>query len=575
MKEKTLKSVLLFLLLSLILVTIFSVIYWFEYKNDLDSLEYIGDSDWKKPEKLVSELFTDNFSVITVDNEFKLFYIKKDINNLQEDLYINQYNLKGELNNKNKYKTAKSLNYFSVIKEGNFVHLFTIEGDKDSAQNLIYYKLDEKNETKSKKVLLNNISYTTSLVSHKYNNKFFIALTADKNNKNYIELVKFNPETDKIVNVSKVEFSKKEKRLGIRYPEFVFTNNKIYLSYLREDPSMLFTSTSDKTNKRELILEVLDFNFENIQNEKIIVDRAYKRDKSSKPEMIIDKDNLYIYYHHYNLDNSQTFMNKAVFSLKDDKTENIVAVDNNTIAAIDHLEKNDKHYLVYNKFKNIRSSIYLYETTKLTDNEPGNILFSQYQMSYNPKINANQDSLQIVWAEKNNNRNDIYFSTNNGKRKAGFWEILGLNVSGENSVFAIAPIYFLALPILSVIRNFHIIFFAGVVLILLYIMANKFNLSKFKNTLDNVYVSYITIMLSFGFISYLTTIPEYFFFPGVPLTRYIPFIFASAFLAVLLMLRRSEIDTEASPFLAIAGLTLWMYWVSQINLVFFLAHYFF
>ena len=144
MKEKTLKSVLLFFLLSLILITIFSLVYWFEYRNDLDSLDYIGDPDWKEPKMLVSELFTDNYSVISENNKFKLFYIDKNVDNIKETLYINEYNLNGELKNRDKFKVVNSLNHFSVIKDDEFTHLFTVEGEKESELNLIYYRLDKK-----------------------------------------------------------------------------------------------------------------------------------------------------------------------------------------------------------------------------------------------------------------------------------------------------------------------------------------------------------------------------------------------------------------------------------------------
>lgn len=575
MKKKTLKSVLLFLLLSLILVTIFSLVYWFEYKDNLDELDYIGNPAWEEPEILVSELYTDNFSVLTEKDKFDLFYIDKNPDGIKETLYINQYDLNGELENRKKFKEAKSLNYFSIINDNQFNHLFTIEGEKDSEQKLIYYKLDKKNNIKEKEIILTNLSYTISLVSHKFDNDFYIALTADKKNKNYIELIKFNEKSKKILRNSRVGYSSNNQRLGTRYPEFSFANNKIYLSYLREDPSKLFSSTSDKTNKRELILEVVNSQFEISQDKKQIIDRAFKRDKNSKPKMVLNNENLYIYYHHYNLDDNRLYMNKATISLFDDKVKSIKKFGDNTIVALDHLTKNEIHYLVYNKFKNIRSSLYLRENESLQNDRPGNILFSQYKMSYNPKISSNQAGLQLVWAENNHNRKDLYYSTNIGSRKAGFWEVIGLDISGERSVFFIAPIYFLALPVLTVIRNFHMIFAASVVLILLYIMANRFNLAAFKNKLDNVYISYIIIMIAFGIISYFITIPEYFFFPGVPLIKYIPFMFGTSFFAVILMLSRSEIDTEASPFLAIAGVTLWMYWVGQINLVFFLSYYFF
>jgi hypothetical protein len=52
-------------------------------------------------------------------------------------------------------------------------------------------------------------------------------------------------------------------------------------------------------------------------------------------------------------------------------------------------------------------------------------------------------------------------------------------------------------------------------------------------------------------------------------------MFLAAFIAVIIMLSRSEVDTELSPFLAIGGSILWFYWVAQINLVFFISHYFF
>lgn len=575
MKEKTLKSVLLFLGLSLILVTIFSLVYWLEYRNDLDALDYIGDPSWEEPQLLVSELYTDNFSVISEKNSLRLFYIDKNPDNSKETLFINQYDLNGKLIDKEKFKTAQSLNYFSVINDSESINLFTLEGEKDSKQKLVYYNLDQNNNIKEKKVILSDLSYTISLISHKNNDEFYIALTADKDNKNYIEFVKYIPETNKVINKSKIEYSKEGQRLGIRYPEFLFEDKKIYLTYLREDPSKLFTSTSDKTNKRELILEVANQDFETFSKEKQIIDRAFKRGKNSKPEMILDNNNLYILYHHYNLEDSKLFMNKAKISLTNNEIEKIEKFGDNTIASIDYLKKDEKYYLIYNKFENINSSLYLFENKNLENDNLGNILFSQYKMSYSPYISNNDKGLQIVWAETNNNRKDIYYSTNIGSRKAGFWEVIGLDISGENSVFFIAPIYFLALPALSVIRNFHIIFAAGVVLILLYIMANKFNLSGLKNKLDNVYISYIIMMIAFGIIGYFITIPEYFFFPDVPLNKYIPYIFGASFLAVLLMLSRSEIDTEASPFLAIAGVTLWMYWVAQINLVFFLSHYFF
>jgi hypothetical protein len=574
MKKKTLNTFLLFLLISSILITIFSVYYWLEYKNNLNELNYIGNTDWQNPKLLVSELFNANFAVTSARDHFKLFYIDRDGKTGKESLFISENNLKGEILNQKKFITAQALNKFSVLKDNNFIHLFVIKGNSDAKQKLLYYKLDRANNIKNKKVILTDISYSISLISHKYNNQFFLGLTANRENKNYIKLVKFNPINNNIVTRSISDSGQNRRVLGLRYPELIFKNKKIYLTYLREDPSHLFTSTNDKTNKRQICLQILETDFK-MNSEKIIIDRAFKRDKNSKGNMIVDDNKLNILYHRYNLKDNQLYMNKIVFNLQDNKLRNTEQIGNNTIAAIDYLKKDNTFYIAYNKFNHINSSIYLYKNDHIGDINEGSILFSQYKMSSNPYIFKSEKGVHLIWSEVDNNRKSIYYSTNIFPRKAGFLEILGLNIRDNDLLFLVVPIYFFGLPLLAVFRNLHLPFVAGIILSLIYILTNKFRLEKIKNKLDNVYISYLIVMVLVLISAPLMTGYELIFLPKPPVGKHIPYIFFVALLAVIFILKRSKIDTEASPFLATGASFLWLYWVAQINLVFYAHYYFF
>ncbi len=576
MKKKTRNNLFLFLAISLILITIFSIVYWFEYKDDLDKLDYIGDSKWQKPVMIEENIITNNISAISEKNFLKLFYIKKNQNTNEESLIIKRHNFSGEKISEKEVLKAPSLNNFSVINGDNYDHLFAIIGDSDEKQNLKYYKIDENDKIESQKVLLDDLSYSLSLNTLQNNDDFYIGLTTNNpnTNKNYIKLIHYNSNSNEIKSINKTDKNEEGNLLGLRYPQLLYNEDTLYLTYLREDPSKLFASSNDKTNKRQVVLETLSKDLNN-KSDKEILDRAYKRDKNSVPEMIVDNGNLNIFYHKYDLIEKVVNMNKLVFSLNNHEYNESEKIDSSVVSKLDHLKRNDKHFIILNKFDNIDSLLYLYQGSNLNDLDKANRLFSQYKTSSNPGIFQNEKGLHVIWTENNKNRQNIYYSNNINSRKAGFFEIMGLNVSREKSVFFIAPLYMMAMPFVALIKNFHILFISAILLILLYISTNKFNLEKVKNKLDNVYISYILIMIIFGIMSAFLATFSNFFFPAVPELKFMPLMFLAAFIAVLVMLSRSEIDTDLSPFLAIGGSILWFYWVSQINLVFFISHYFF
>lgn len=576
MKKKTRKNLFLFLVLSLILVTIFSIVYWFEYKDDLDKLNYIGDSNWQKPILIEENIITNNISAISEKNFLKLFYIAKNQNNNEESLIIKRHNFNGEKITEKEILKSSSLNNFSLIQGDKYDHLFAIIGESDKNQKLNYYKIGEKDDIVSQKILLNDLSYSSSLTSVQNNDDFYVGLTTNdiRTNKNYIKVMRYNTINNEIKVINKTDKNEEGNTLGLRYPQLLLENNNIYLSYLREDPSKLFASSNDKTNKRQLVLEILDNDLAN-REEKIILDRAYKRDKNSKPEMIVDNGNLNIFYHKYDLVEKVVNMNKLEFSLSNHEFNESKKIDSRVISKLYHLKRDENHFIVFNKFDNIDSLLYLYQGSNLKDLDKANRLFSQYKTSSNPGIFQNEKGLHVIWTENNGNKQNIYYSNNINSREVGFFELIGLNLSDENSVFFIAPLYFLTVPLLSVFRNFHIIFAAALIFIIIYILTNKFNLEKVKNKLDNVFIAYTISMIIFAILSYFLSTPEYFFFPKAPLLKFIPTIFLASFFAVIIMLSRSEINTDLSPFLAAIGIVLWFYWVAQITLVFSIAHYFY
>ena len=574
MKRKTLNTFLLFLLLCFILIGSFSFFYWSEYNDDLEALDYIGDPDWQKPHLLVSDVFRDNYSVTTHDNYFNLFYLQKNNENTRENLYITKNNFSGDTLNKNHFLESQSLNNFSVIKpkNSNLTHLFVVKGKDDSNQELVYYQLDQSNKIQRKKILLTDLSYTISLDAKEYNNQFYIGLTADRNTKYIIELFKYNV-ADNNIKRKTLEESSKGNTLGVRYPDLVFKDNKILLTYLREDPDQLFASSVDKTNTYQLCFQTLNLQLEPL-NQRLILDRAFIRDHNSQP-LIISESNqnqLNIFYHRYDPNNKQVYLNHSRLNLNN-HSFSTKKIGNEIINSIDYTKNNKKYQIAYSKFKNISSHIYLYQNNKLDNINNSKKLFD-YKLSSNPQLFNSENGLHLLWTEINKNNKDLYYSTNLYPREAGFFEILGINLSEGMSILLVAPIYLLALPILNVFTNTHIILFAGFIFSLIYYLVNKIRIMKIKNMLDNLYIAYILVMILIIGITPLISSYGTFFNPNIPSDQHIPIIFLAAFIAVLILLSKLNKMTDISPLLATGAAFLWLYWIAQINLVFSAHHYF-
>ncbi len=564
----------IFFLVSFLIVATFSFSIWWQNRDNKETLAHVGDPDWSSPVELTDTAYSGKYDYTIFSENFVTAYLQRDRKSKEETLFLQSHNFKGETLDKKNFITAGSLNNFSLHQIDDDIILFAITGERDSEQSLKYFRINQSFEIVEERVIIDNLSYANGLKSIREKNDFYLAYFADREKSYVIELVKYNLKEDNYKKKTVIDKAEDNSRsLNLRYPDLSLHNNNIVLAFLRQDPGMVFSGSKDKNNQHNIAMQFFDKELNQQSNIKSLT-RARFENKYSQPRLISEDNDIHVFFQKYDVKGENLYLQHLKYDLQMDKVSEEKRAGTKTRVSPDYTRKGDKYYFVYREFERASSFLYLDEVDQIDLSGRGDRLFSQFNLSKNPKIFSTEEGEHLLWIENDENQPGLYYSNNIYGRDIGFMEIVGLHSSRKGSSLLSLPIYFLGTPFLSVFRNFHLVFFTGLIVALIYFPAVKFRWEKIKNLFDNIYISFSLTFVILLFLLYFASNISYLFFPKTPDGVYIPYIFASAFVGVMALLTQAVTDDELNPLIAVSGTILWIYWINMANLVIFAPQYF-
>jgi len=567
--SKELKVTISFLIISFLLISIFSFLNWYQKKDELRNLNHIGHPDWSQPLKLASDIYNYNFSVISGDNNLTYFYLTRNSENKYETLFSKKINFEGSVINSKNLFSKKSLNDFEVYKEDDLIHLYTILGDDDSKQKLKYFQLDRKFNIVNEYIIKRGLDYAYGLNLVNYKDNTYITYNSMVENNYEVELLKYNNSKNKLL---------KERELNnyedARLPEIKIYNNELYLSFLKLNPQKKYQiGSSSRVNKYILFLEKYNLNLGKKTKAKKL-DSAFLKDERSQPKLNIINDNEFIvFYHKFQDLKKEILMNQVKYNIKENKVVSKKETGKN-IVNIDIANNNEK--IIYAGQSKRKSILYISKFSNLNDPDlKSQRLFTKKNFSYNPKflrINSNEF---LSWIEMENGKNNIYHANTLNPNNPGFFEIIGLEFSENKMNYITAPLYFISMPILSIFRNLYILAIAVITLALLYYLNYKYDNSMLRLINKNIYVSFIIGVISIILFILFFLKFSVLFYPGSPPDNMIMLILLASFVGVLFMLRFFRTNSSQAILVGLAASALWIYWCSQISMLFHAYKYFY
>ena len=568
--SKELKIVISFFIISFLLISLFSFLNWYQKKDELKELNHIGHPDWSEPVKLASDIYNYNFSLISGDDYFTFFYLTRNSKNKHETLFLKKVNFKGNTINTKKLLQRKSLNDFEVYKENDLIHLYAILGDDDSKQKLKYFQINKKLNIIDKFEVKDGLDYAYGLDLDKRGEDTYIAYNSMLKNNYKIKLVKYDYRENKLLQEKQL-MNYKDARL----PYIKIYNDMVHLAFLKLNPQKNYQiGSSSKINKYDLLLERYNLNLDN----KIIakkLDSAFLKDERSQPKInIINNNELTVFYHKFQDLKKEILMNQVKYNIKNDKISNKKALGKN-IVNIDILNDNNQNKIVYTSQSKRRSILYITKYNNLNNDLKAQRLFTKKNFSYNPKLSRIKNNEYLSWVEMENGKNNIYYANTLNPKEPGFLEIIGLDFEENKMNYITAPLYFISMPILSIFRNLYILAIAVLVLGLLYYLNFKFENNLLKIINKNIYVSFAVGVISIILFILIFLKFSVLFYPGTPPDNMIILTLFASFVGVLFMLRFFRTNSSQAILVGLAASALWIYWCSQISMLFHAYKYFY
>ena len=570
--SKETKTIILFFIISFILVSVFSVFYWFNSKGNLENLEHIGHPDWSNPSKIAAKIHSYNFSLIPVKDNFNIFYLTKNSKNKNETLFTKKFDYKGNIISEQKLLEEKSLNDFKVFKNNNSIHLYAIMGPDDSKQSLQYFRFDSDFNIIEKENISDDLNYAYGLDLSFYNNKTYLAYNTMEADSYKIELLKYDWVKNEVFAKNRLQGYNDAK-----LPRIKTHNDELYLAFLKLNHEKSYQVGKKSTvNKYNLMLQKFDFNLVG-KNKIKKLDSAYLKDERSKPEFkfINSQKDLLVFYQKFNELDQNLLLNKIKYNLRENVVVENEEVGEN-ISDIDLVNSNGKYSTVFNR-QNQRNSLLLLNEFSNTDFEKinGQRLFSKNKLSYVPSLFKLNENLHLAWVELENGNNNIYYANNLYPKKPGFFEIIGLEFNENKMNYLTGPLYFLSMPILAIFTKMHILAIAVITLALFYFLGKKFDNKILKIINKNIYVSFSVGVLSIIIAMFLFLDFKILFYPGKPPLDMVSYIFMAAFIGVLAMLKIFKTNSSQALLIGAGGVALWIYWLAQINMLFHAYKYFY
>ena len=548
---------------SLLILLIFTLLFWSYYQNNPESIDHVRLKDWSQPVELAVNVPSVSYDALFSEDGFDLFTIQEDRDSREKFLTQSKLNYHGEVKEKLEIGRAGQLSFPEVVVYEDKEYLFYFSGESSRNQDLIAFNINDSEQ----KVLRKNISFSNALAHANSEDMIILTYTekATDSGDDTISIIGFDPENqDDILNYS-YSFD-----LQVRYPKLAKIGDKIFIIWHERDPDTMFISGQEGTiNRYFLKAAELDLQTGELANEKVLAN-AYGK-SSANIDISQTEDQLWISWVEYNRDSGIEFINLGSLNSNGEfKHFSQKAGFNPSIHFND-----DDNKLVNLSSRELQTSLFLNQFTETDTELNGQRMFPDLNTSRAPKLVNYQGNDHLLWTESASTGRDIYYSNTVEAEDIKLFELMGFSaISSPMELFS-SLILFFGYPIMAFNFAFINYYIPMIIVFLAFYLLGKKSSSFYEFKHSSPYVSFISmIMTIFVFIWLAQGEIQYLFTITSPPESQMPLIAGIVTLITLAYIYLSRYDQDHSIFIGFGSVLLWFYWLAQAGLVYEFYQYF-
>ena len=553
---------------SLLVILIFTLLFWNFYQNNPEKVDHVRLEDWARPVKLASNVPSVAYNTLFSEDSFDLFTVKEDRDSRDKFLTQTKFDYNGEILEENQIDRAGQLSFPESVNYQGADYLFYFSGDSSRNQDLIVKNLDNLDSL----VLMENTSFSTGLSYVETEDTIILAYTAmtGDTRDDIISVVGFDPENEQRIFSYSYPFE-----LKARYPKLAKIEDQIFMIWHERNPETMFISGQEGTiNRYFLKAGELDPETGEIKDETILAD-AYGNG-SSNVDISQTADKILISWVEYDRDIEKEFINLGSLNAEGE-FEKFSSENDSKILGINPSISftGDNKLLVKSVIKRMETPLFLNNISGREIEAREQRIFPNFQTSRASKLYSHQGEQHLLWTEAASTGRDIYYSNTATAEEIKLSELLGFSAVDGPMEFLSSLILFFGFPIIGFnlfLLNYYIpLIIVIIVLYLLGKISNRFYQLK-HSTPYLTFLSFLTAI--FLFILFFQGELQYLFAMSEPPASHRLLIVGIITFITIVSLRVLRYEDDHSFFIGVGSVFLWFYWLAQAGLVYEFYQYF-
>ena len=560
---KKFSPVKLFFVGSVLILIVFTLLFWNFYQNNPEEVDHVRLEDWSRPVELAVNVPSVSYDVLFSEEGFELFAIQEDRDGREKFLNQVKVDYAGEVQEKLEIDRAGQLSFPVVAGLEAENYLFYFAGESSRNQDLIARDLNSNESL----VLRESISFSNALHYAISDNMIILIYTekAVDSGDDSISVVGFDPENQEEAFNYSYPFD-----LQARYPKLAKIEDKIFMFWHERNPDTMFISGQEGTiNRYFLKAAELDLETGELTDEKILAD-AYGN-SSANIDISQVGNQLWISWVEYNRDAEADFINLATFDSDGEFKYHLQKAGFNPSIYVEEDNKN----LVDISRSDRRTSLFLSQFSERDVELKSQRMFPDLHTSRAPKLLNHQGEGHLFWVESATTGRDIFYSNTVAVEDIKLFELMGFSaISGPMELFS-SLILFFGYPIMAFNFAFINYYIPIIIVVFAFYLFGKISFGFYKLKHSSPYLSFFSMLTAiFLFIWLAQGELQYLFSITSPPGSQMPLIAGIVTLITLAYIYFSRYDQDHSIFIGFGSVLLWFYWLAQAGLVYEFYQYF-
>lgn len=548
---------------SVLILVIFSLLFWNYYQNNPENIDHVRLEEWSQPVELATNIPSVSYDVLFSEGELNLFAIQEDRDSREKFLSNLKLDYYGEVKEELEIDRAGQLSFPRGATYNNNDFLFYFSGESSSNQILKSIAID----TLEGNILNENIGFPNAL--NLINSQEMMILTYTEKsidtNDDIITVIGFNPDDQQKVFKYSFPFE-----LQARYPKLAIIENKLLMIWHERNPDTMFISGQEGTiNRYHLKAGELDIESGELVNVKILAD-AYGN-SAANIDIKQKYNEVWISWVEYNRELEQEIINIGILD-GDLEFKNISnRVGFNPAISLDSSSKR----LVNLSRSELQTALFLNDFTGNEIELIGQRIFPDLHTSRAPKLLNYQGENHLFWTEAATTSRDIFYSNTAVAEDIKIFELLGFASISSPMELVSSLILFFGYPIL--VFNLAIInYYIPIIIVIVgFYILGKISRRFYELKNSTPYLSFLTLItgiilfiwLAQGDIQFLFSITN-------PPAGQKPLIIGIVTLITIAFIHLIRYDEDHSIYIGFGSVFLWFYWLTQAGLVYEFYQYF-